>query len=102
MGNQNIKEPRLSLQSLKVLQAFAANPEKAYCGSEIMEVAGIASGTLYPILIRFENAGWLTSSWENICPSEEGRPRKRFYKISGHGLRKANEAFEWVTQGLLA
>jgi hypothetical protein len=31
----------------------------------------VGSGTLYPMLARLEAAGWLTSEWEVVDPSEE-------------------------------
>lgn len=54
-------------------------------GYDLMQLTGLASGTLYPILMRFEKAGWLASSWEKADPKEEGRPRRRFYRITGAG-----------------
>jgi len=54
-------------------------------GSNIAKETGLASGTLYPILIRLEAADWLDSQWEMGDPSLLGRPRKRCYKITGAG-----------------
>ena len=85
------KEPRLSLQGLKVLQIFCASPSESISGADIRKAIGLSSGTLYPILLRFEEAGWLKSKWEDVDPSEAGRPRKRLYRISGCGLTKASE-----------
>ncbi|HUP73487.1 MAG TPA: PadR family transcriptional regulator [Acidimicrobiales bacterium] len=45
-----------------------------------------AHGTLYKALSRMEDAGWLTSTWED--PDEacaEGRPRRRLYSITADG-----------------
>lgn len=87
------KEPRLTHQTLKVLREFMEQPTAGLAGSDIWKQTKIFSGTLYPILIRLENAGWLRSWWEEIDPREEGRPRKRLYQITGLGQQKANEAF---------
>ena len=44
----------------------------------------MGSGTLYPLLARLEAAGWFTSEWEDVDPSEVGRPRRRLYKLHRH------------------
>ncbi len=91
MGNP--RKPRLSHQSLKVLRTFMERPPDTLSGADVRRATKLSSGTLYPILIRFEDAGLLTSDWEEIDPSEAGRPRRRLYKITGAGIGIANEAF---------
>lgn len=90
---KNLSQPRLTHQSLKVLRTFLERPADKLSGADIRRATKLWSGTLYPILIRFEDAGLLTSEWEEIDPSEAERPRRRLYKITGHGIRVANEAF---------
>lgn len=88
---ENTKEPRLSLQGIRVLQMFVASPSEDFAGTDVRKATGLSTGTLYPILLRFEEAGWLTSKWENVDPSAAGRPRKRLYRISSSGCAKAYE-----------
>lgn len=85
-------EPRLSHPSLQILRMFLDQPLESLSGSDISKKTGILSGTLYPILLRFERVGWLKSQWELLNPKEEGRPRRRLYKITGLGQNKAKEA----------
>lgn len=47
------------------------------------------SGTIHPILARLEQAGWLESRWEEIDPSEKGRPRRRYYRFTSDGAALA-------------
>jgi PadR family transcriptional regulator PadR len=61
-------------------------------GAEIARSTKLASGTLYPILMRLEEAGWVESRWETEDPHELGRPRRRFYQVTGLGMRKARSA----------
>ena len=61
-------------------------------GADIARSTKLASGTLYPILLRLEQAGWAESHWETENPRELGRPRRRFYQITGTGSRKARAA----------
>jgi DNA-binding PadR family transcriptional regulator len=45
-----------------------------------------AHGTLYKALSRMEEAGWLTSVWEDPdAATAEGRPRRRLYSITVEG-----------------
>jgi PadR family transcriptional regulator, regulatory protein PadR len=54
-------------------------------GLEIIRARGVKSGTLYPLLDRLEAAGVLESVWEDLNPTEEGRPRRRIYHLTGIG-----------------
>jgi DNA-binding PadR family transcriptional regulator len=91
MGDR--KQPRLTLASLKVLHVFLENPQQQLAGVDIQKLSGVPTGTLYPIVLRFESAGWLESKWEDVNPREAGRPRRRFYWLTAEGFARANEAF---------
>jgi PadR family transcriptional regulator, regulatory protein PadR len=92
---------RISLQTLKVLEAFLENPTEQLSGAEVRQRCGMASGTLYPILLRLEGAGWFASQWENIDPSIAGRPRRRLYRLTSTGLKRASEVFASFNRGVL-
>ena len=68
MGKEDGKV-RMSLQTLRVLEAFLESPADQLSGAEVHQRCRIASGTLYPILLRLEAAGWFVSRWESIDPS---------------------------------
>jgi PadR family transcriptional regulator, regulatory protein PadR len=101
MGNEDI---RITGPLLKVLQEFLSQPTEEFSGADIAQATKLASGTLYPLLKRLEDAGWLTSEWEDVLPQTVGRPRKRLYKVTGLGLRKAKIAMSetFVNHGVLA
>jgi PadR family transcriptional regulator, regulatory protein PadR len=96
------REVRMSLQTLKVLEAFLGNPAEQLSGAEVHQRCGLASGTLYPILLRLEAAGWFVSRWETINPSTAGRPRRRLYRLTPTGLRRAGEVFASFNRSVLA
>ena len=96
------REVRMSLQTMRVLDAFLAGPHEELAGVDVARRGHIASGTLYPILLRLESAGWLVSRWEKIDPSLEGRPRRRLYRMTPSGLRRASEVFATFSRGVLA
>lgn len=91
--------PRLSLPALKVLNALLEAPRGGLAGSQIGRTTRVASGTLYPILARFERAGWVESRWEDLDPREAGRPRRRYYSLTGLGARRAAGALSELTHG---
>jgi len=52
-----------------------------------------AHGTLYKALDRMENAGLLQSRWEDPDTAvEQGRPRRRLYRITADGQRAFEDA----------
>jgi PadR family transcriptional regulator PadR len=92
---------RMSLQTLKVLEAFLADPTLSLSGADVHQQSKIPSGTLYPILLRLESAGWFVSRWESVDPSAVGRPRRRLYRLTSTGLRRASEVFATFNRGIL-
>lgn len=99
--SRNDGKVRMSLQTLHVLEAFLENPTEQLSGADIHQRCGIASGTLYPILLRLESAGWFVSRWESIDPSAAGRPRRRLYRLTSTGLRRASEVFASFNKGVV-
>jgi DNA-binding PadR family transcriptional regulator len=87
-----------------VLRVFFEKPQESFSGADIWRRTGIVAGTLYPILMRFERAGWLESKWERLNPSEAKRPRKRLYRLTPNGYNKTNTALSQlgVPKGSLA
>src|SRR5215468_2150932 len=82
-------EPRMTLQTLKVLREMVAAPTHAHYGLQLVEAVGLPSGTIYPILARLEKAAWVESGWEEVDPSVVKRPRRRFYLLTGRGAQRA-------------
>ncbi|MGH8879134.1 MAG: PadR family transcriptional regulator, partial [Stackebrandtia sp.] len=50
---------------------------------------GLPSGTLYPILVRLERAGWVATAWEDVDASAAGRPARRYYRLTADGVTAA-------------
>lgn len=83
---------RLTQPALKVLRFLMETPREGRSGAEMSKATKVGSGTLYPMLARLEVAGWLASEWEVIDPSEVGRPRRRFYRLTAVGQNKVRAA----------
>jgi DNA-binding PadR family transcriptional regulator len=93
-------EPRLTQQTLKVLGLLATGIASELSGAEIAKAAQLSSGTLYPILYRLEQCGWLVSRWEVGDPAVLGRPRRRYYRISPEGSRRVQEIVRELTPNM--
>ena len=87
-----LNEPQITRQTLEVLAVLMDCPREGLSGAQIGRTTKLASGTLYPILGRLEQAGWLDSQWEDGDPQTLGRPRRRFYQITALGENKAKAA----------
>jgi PadR family transcriptional regulator, regulatory protein PadR len=84
---------RMTLQTQLVLRALLDKPAEPRYGLEVCELAGLPSGTVYPILARLEQAGWAESAWEDPAAHEaEGRPRRRYYQLTKEGAELARHA----------
>lgn len=89
--------PRMTLPTQLVLRAFLEKPTEELYGLEVCARAQLASGTIHPILARLESIGWLISHWEDADPREQGRPRRRYYRLSPDGAVSAREALARAT-----
>lgn len=87
-------EPRITIPVLKVLRALLAVPGTQRYGLELAREAGLRSATIYAILARLEQAGWLESEWELSDPADLKRPRQRLYRLTNLGAEKACAAVE--------
>jgi DNA-binding PadR family transcriptional regulator len=88
------EEPRVSADMLKVLGTMLEDPIAWHYGLRLAKDAKIASGTIYPMLARLEKAEWLESKWEKPGRDNEGRPRRRLYRLTGAGERVATEKLD--------
>ncbi len=83
INDRELKRGTLEMVLLKLLS------ERVMYGYELvstLEERGgqefqIKEGTLYPVLYRLENAGFIESHWETL---ERGVPRK-YYRLTGQG-----------------
>jgi PadR family transcriptional regulator, regulatory protein PadR len=83
---------RMTMQTQMILQALLRDPCRALYGLELAGETGLLPGTAYPILIRLENEKWVASWWEDINPETEGRPRRRYYRLTANGAAQASAA----------
>src|SRR6185437_4354188 len=90
--NTKLPGPRMTLSTQLVLRVLLDDPAREMYGLEICAEAGLPSGTIHPILARLEGIGWLESWWEDTDPHEQGRPRRRYYRLTQDGAALARDA----------
>ena len=81
---------RLTRTTTRALLAFLEAPRSWRYGYDLMKVADLSSGTLYPLLARLTDDGWLESRWEE---SEfPGKPPRQLYRLTATGRVGARRA----------
>lgn len=79
----SVKIPRLSPQTLLVLEQFVARAKDWHYGYELSQETGLKSGTLYPILMRLSEYSLLETKW---VTTEEGVPPRHTYRLTQEGI----------------
>lgn len=75
--------PGLSHTSAMILQAIAAGHIYGYT---VMEITGLASGTVYPALRRMERDELIRSKWERLSAADAAlRPARKYYRLTRSG-----------------
>src|SRR5436305_8311557 len=82
------RQPNTSPQTLQVLRLLLEEPTAWHYGYEISQRTRLKSGTLYPILIRLADQGWLETRWAES--ERQGRPARHTYRLTQVGLKQAS------------
>jgi PadR family transcriptional regulator PadR len=77
-----VKSPRISPQTLRVLERFIERPTAWRYGYELSRETGLKSGTLYPILMRLAKFSLLETKW---VTTEDGVPPRHTYRLTPKG-----------------
>jgi PadR family transcriptional regulator PadR len=76
---------RITTSVAAVLAALLQDPAADRYGLDLMRGTGLPSGTLYPILVRLQDAEWVEAHWEEVDPTKAGRPARRYYRLTANG-----------------
>jgi PadR family transcriptional regulator, regulatory protein PadR len=87
-GPIRITNPLLDVLEV-LLQAFDSRGGDLH-GWAIMKATKRSGPTVYGVLDRLEDSGWISGRWEDENP-EQGKPRRRLYSITPTGLIGARE-----------
>ncbi|MBI1393716.1 MAG: PadR family transcriptional regulator [Alphaproteobacteria bacterium] len=78
-----------SPQTKKILSALLDEGDRGDYGYELIRRLGIKSGTLYPILMRLADQGFMEAEWRD--PSPPGRPPRQVYRLTARGVELARQ-----------
>lgn len=78
---------RVTKQTLAVLQAFLDSEDRPIWGLALSKQLQIPTGSIYPMLDRLVEYGWLQFGWED--DAARLGPRKKLYKLSEAGARES-------------
>ena len=95
---------RVTAPTLQVLAAFMSDVGRDdWYGRALSQQTGLGAGTVLQCLHRLEREyGWLESRWEDQeVAAREGRPPRRFYKLTGLGRHEATDLLQQRLSGLL-
>ena len=81
-----MKAPRLSPQTLLILECFLARPTAWRYGYDLSRETALKSGTLYPLLMRLAKYGLLETKW---VATEDGVPPRHTYRLTAKGMELA-------------
>ena len=80
---------RPSPQTVAILDALAERASDWSHGYGLCRLLGLKAGTVYPILIRLADRGYLETAWEQEVP--QGRPPRHLYRLSVAGAEEVRE-----------
>jgi PadR family transcriptional regulator, regulatory protein PadR len=80
---------RPSPQTVAILDALAEKASDWSHGYDLCRLLGLKAGTVYPILIRLADRGYLETAWEREVP--QGRPPRHLYRLSATGAEHVRE-----------
>lgn len=78
---------KITGRSLELLLFLMPRRNQEFSGYDISKKLGVSSGTLYPLLVSLAQKGLVEDRWELGDPKELGRPRRRYYRITGLGAQ---------------
>lgn len=72
--------------SQRILETLARHPHVLH-GYQLLEMLGMKSGTLYPLLNKLEQQGLIETTQEDIQPQVVGRPARKLIALTEAGQK---------------
>ncbi|MFG1820624.1 PadR family transcriptional regulator [Kribbella sp. NPDC049174] len=85
----------------RVLRVLLDDPDARHWGYDLMKTAGLKSGTLYPLLSRLQDEGYVESRWEEPTGDRPG-PIRKYYVLTEDGQRFSRKVLATVSAGTAA
>lgn len=96
---------KVTVPTLKVLGTLLAEPTRDdWFSLAVSRQTGLGYAAVLQIFYRLESWGWVESRWEDDGHARRnGRPRRRFYRLTPTGAQRAEEllrktlpGFAWI------
>lgn len=84
------RRSNISKQTRTALMAFLEAPQAWRHGYDLTKETGLKSGTLYPLLMRLHDHGFLEAEWQPS--SQPSRPPRHAYRLTARGIALATQA----------
>lgn len=81
-----------SQQTGMVLSILLSAAGDWHYGYDLSRQTGLSPGTMYPILKRLTECGWLEAAWSEV--QENGRPPRHQYRLTADGVKGAREVLK--------
>lgn len=83
------RPPNASPHTVAVLKSLLGTYPAHTYGYDLSRATDLKSGTLYPILQRLHEGGYLDAQWEDS--PHPGKPPRHIYRLTDSGLKLARE-----------
>lgn len=80
---------RPSAQTVALVLELQRQPQHWHHGYDLCGRLDLQAGTIYPILIRLADRGFVETAWETDPP--RGRPPRHLYRLTSSGAELAAE-----------
>jgi DNA-binding PadR family transcriptional regulator len=80
----------MTIQTQAVLQALLRAQDNELYGLDLIRETGVPAGTVYPLMKRLEEAGWITTRW---AQGDKGHNRK-FFQVPGARVQEVVAALQ--------
>lgn len=93
----------MTVPTLQILDVLLSDPGRSdWFAFELCRQTRLASGTVTQLMFRLERWGWVASRWEDaVVAHGDGRPRRRFYRLTSLGRRSAVQLMRQRLPGLM-
>lgn len=93
------RRENISKQTRLTLSVLLQDRQSWRYGYDLTRETGLKSGTLYPLLIRLHDQGYLEAEWRES--PQAGRPPRHVYRLtlSGIALAQQSEALDASNAG---
>ncbi|MBZ9715627.1 PadR family transcriptional regulator [Deinococcus multiflagellatus] len=75
---------QINKNALKVMKVLYDDLDGEHYGVSLGQASGLGNGTLYPILDKLEDLGFLTGDWEK---EPAGRRPRFLYRLTAEGIQ---------------